>query len=586
MYRQDRGKNLFFRLLKHYIAPYKWTFVGVLVLQLLAAFGSLYLPGLNADIIDKGVAKGDLGYVWHTGGWMLAVSIAQIALSIAATYFAARMAMSAGRDMRNDIFVKVSSFSERELSNFGAGSLITRNTNDVQQVQMLLLMGATFLISAPLMAIGGVIFAVRQAIQLSWIIAIAIPVLLAIALLIVARMVPLFRTYQQRLDGVNRVMREQLSGVRVIRAFVREQVETARFALSNADLAKVAKKVGSLFVLLFPLVMLILNVTIVAVVWFGGFAIEQGDIQIGSVFAFMQYAMQILMGILMASFVAIMIPRASVSMERINEVLEVNEALTSPAKPATEFPAPGQVAFDHVSFTYPGATEPVVNDISFTVHRSETIAIIGSTGSGKSTLINLIPRLVDVSDGAVKVGGVDVRNWELEQLWQTIAVVPQKPFLFSGTIASNLRFGRPEATDAELWQALEIAQSKDFVSERPKQLDSYIAQGGTNVSGGQRQRLAIARALVRKPEIMVFDDSFSALDVATDAKLRAALWQELPQLTKIVIAQRISTITDADRIVVLDAGRIQGIGTHEELLATNTTYQEIVESQRSAEATN
>jgi ATP-binding cassette subfamily B protein len=553
--------------------------VGVLVLQLASALAALYLPTLNAAIIDQGVAQGDVGYIVRTGLLMLLVALGQIVAGIIATFCAARAAMGVGRDVRRDVFERVSAFSEREVSHFGAGSLITRNTNDVQQVQMLAMMGATMLVMAPMMAIGGIIMALRQDVGLSWILGVSIPVLLILAGLIIWRMVPLFRTYQGRLDAVNRVMREQLTGVRVVRAFVREAIEEERFRLANVDIMVVGRKVGSLFVLMFPLVVLVLNVTVVAVVWFGAFEVNTGDTQIGTIFAFMQYVGQILGGVMMASFMAIMIPRASVSADRIGEVLDSESTLVRPADPVREMPLPGTVEFDDVAFTYPGADQPVLQGISFSAAPGETVAIIGSTGAGKTTLVSLIPRLFDATAGTVRVQGVDVREADLDALWQGIGLVPQRPFLFSGTIASNLRFGREDATDEELWHALEIAQAADFVREKPEQLDSPISQGGTNVSGGQRQRLAIARAIVHQPDILVFDDSFSALDLTTDARLRQALWRELPRVTKIVVAQRVSTITDADRIVVLEDGRMVGVGTHEELLEASQTYREIVESQ-------
>ncbi|WDG18290.1 ABC transporter ATP-binding protein [Microbacterium sp. Clip185] len=572
------------KLLLRYLAPYRWWLLGLLIFQFASAMASLYLPRLNADIIDNGVARGDTGYIWSTGTIMLVISLGQITASVIATFFAARAAMSAGRDIRRDVFQKVSGFSEREVSQFGPGSLITRNTNDVQQVQMLAMMGSTMLVTAPLLAIGGIVMAVQQDVGLSWLIAVAVPALLLVAGLIIARMVPLFRQFQKKLDAVNRVMREQLTGVRVVRAFVRESIEAERFRLANTDIMVIGRKVGSLFVLLFPLAMLVLNVTVVGVIWFGGRQIDAGGVEVGTLFAFMQYVGQILMGVLMASFMTIMIPRAAVSAERIGEVLDAEGGLARPAQPVTVFPAPGALELDDVSFSYPGANAPVLQGISFHAERGETVAIVGSTGSGKSTLVSLIPRLFDVTGGAVRVAGVDVREADLDLLWKGIGLVPQRPFLFSGTVASNLRFGREEASDEELWEALEIAQARDFVSEMSGGLEATIAQGGTNVSGGQRQRLAIARAIVHRPDLFVFDDSFSALDLRTDARLRQALWERLPEVTKIVVAQRISTVTGADRIVVLDGGRMVGVGTHEQLLADNETYREIVESQLGVDA--
>jgi ATP-binding cassette subfamily B protein len=572
------------KILVRYLSRYRWLLLAVLVFQFASAMATLYLPRLNEDIINKGVALSDTDYIWSTGLFMLAVSLGQIIAAVVATYFAARAAMGAGRDIRADVFAKVSGFSEREVSRFGAGSLITRNTNDVQQVQMLAMMGATMLVTAPLLAIGGIIFAVQTNVGLSWIIAVSVPLLLLVAGIVVSRMVPLFRSYQGKLDAVNRVMREQLTGVRVVRAFVRERIEEERFRGANTDIMVVGRNVGSLFVLLFPLFMLILNVTVVGVIWFGGVEVDAGTVQVGTLFAFMQYVGQIMGGVIMTSFMAIMIPRAAVSAERIGEVLDTTSTMVRPENGVTDFPAPGAIAFDDVSFAYPGAEAPVISGISFGAQPGETVAIVGSTGAGKTTLVSLIPRLFDVTAGSVSVGGTDVRDADVEALWKTIGLVPQRPFLFTGTVASNLRYGREEATDEELWHALEIAQGRDFVEEMPDGLQSRIAQGGTNVSGGQRQRLAIARAIVHQPQILVFDDSFSALDVTTDARLRQALWRELPHLTKIVVAQRVSSITDADRIVVLEGGTMVGVGTHEELLQTSDTYREIVESQLGVDA--
>jgi ATP-binding cassette subfamily B protein len=572
------------RLLLRYLRPYRWLLLGVLVFQLCSALAMLYLPSLNARIIDEGVALGDTGFIWRTGGFMLAVSLGQIVAAIIATYFAARAAMQVGRDLRDDVYGRVSGYSEREISRFGAGSLITRNTNDVQQVQMLAMMGATMLVSAPMLAIGGVVMALRQDVGLSWLIAVSVPALLLIAGLIISRMVPLFRSFQTKLDAVNRIMREQLTGVRVVRAFVREDIEADRFRVANADIMVVGRKIGSLFVVLFPLAMLVLNVTVVGVIWFGGIEVDAGNVQIGTLLAFMQYIGQILMGVLMASFMTVMIPRAAVSAERITEVLTSESTLAEPAEPVRGSPRPGEVELDGVTFAYPEAEHPVLSDVSFTARPGQTVAVIGSTGAGKTTLVSLIPRLFDTTGGTVRVGGVDVRDRDVEDLWAGIGLVPQRPFLFAGTVASNLRLGQEDATDADLWRALEIAQASDFVSQMDGGLEARIAQGGTNVSGGQRQRLAIARALVRRPAVLLFDDSFSALDLATDARLRQALWRELPDVTKIVVAQRVSTVTSADAILVLEDGRVAGLGTHEQLLETNQTYREIAESQLSVEA--
>jgi ATP-binding cassette subfamily B protein len=572
------------RLLLRYLRPYRWLLAGVLVFQLGSALAMLYLPSLNADIIDQGVAVGDTGYIWRTGGFMLAVSLGQIVAAIIATYFAARAAMQVGRDLRDDVFGRVSGFSEREISRFGAGSLITRNTNDVQQVQMLAMMGATMLVTAPLLAIGGVVMALRQDVGLSWLIAVSVPVLLLIAGLVISRMVPLFRSFQSKLDAVNRIMREQLTGVRVVRAFVREDIEAERFGVANTDIMVVGRKIGSLFVVLFPLAMLVLNVTVVGVIWFGAIEVDNGTVQIGTLLAFMQYIGQILMGVLMASFMTVMIPRAAVSAERISEVLSSESTLHEPAEPVLDLPRTGEVAFEDVTFAYPEAEHPVLSGVTFTARQGQTLAIIGSTGAGKTTLVSLIPRLFDATGGAVRVGGADVRDVELEALWSGIGLVPQRPFLFAGTVASNLRLGQEDASDADLWHALDIAQASDFVQQMDGGLEARIAQGGTNVSGGQRQRLAIARAIVRRPAVLVFDDSFSALDLATDARLRQALWRELPDVTKIVVAQRVSTVTAADAILVLEDGRVAGLGTHDELLETNQTYREIAESQLAVEA--
>ena len=571
-------------LLRTYLRPYRVLLAGVLALQVAQVMASLYLPNLNADIIDTGVARGDTGYIWRTGGLMLGVSVLQGTCTVAATWLAARSALGAGRDLRARIFRRVGDFSEREVSIFGAGSLITRTTNDVQQIQMLVLTSCTMLVTAPLLAVGGVVMAVTNAPALSWLIALAVPVLLVVVGTTVRRMVPLFRSYQEKLDSINRIMREQLTGIRVVRAFVREQAETERFDAANWDISRVGEKVGRLFVFLFPATMLVLDVTMVGVIWFGGHKVGAGQVEVGTLVAFMSYLLQILMGIVMASFMTMMIPRAAVCAERISEVLATDPSLAVDADPVSDFPRPGEVEMRHVRMTYPGAEESALDGISFTARPGQTVAVVGSTGSGKTTLINLIPRLLEVSGGAVLVGGVDVRRAEPEALWSQLGLVPQKPFLFAGTVASNLRLGREEATDDELWRALELAQARDFVAEMDGGLAAPIAQGGTNVSGGQRQRLAIARALVRRPAVLIFDDSFSALDVATDARLRAALWPATEGITKIVVAQRVSTITGADLILVLDEGRLTAAGTHEELLEASRTYREIVISQLGSEA--
>ena len=572
------------RLLRRHLRPYTGLLLCVLVLQFAQVMASLYLPTLNADIIDKGVATGDTGYIWRMGAFMLVVSVGQGVCSVAATYLAARSSMSMGRDLRGEVFERVSGFSEREITAFGAGSLITRNTNDVQQVQMLVMMGCTMLVTAPVMAVGGIIMAITRAPSLSWLIGVSVPVLLVAVGLIVGRMLPLFRSYQDKLDAINRVMREQLTGIRVIRAFVREQAETERFEDANTDIARVGERVGQLFVLLFPLVMLVLDVTIVGVIWFGGHQVGDGDVEVGTLIAFMSYLMQILMGIVMASFMTIMIPRAAVCAERISEVLATAPTITSSPDAVDTFPAPGTVEMRDVTFVYPDADARVLAEVSFTVQPGTTTAIVGSTASGKSTVVRLLARLLEASSGQVLIGGTDVRKAAPEALWAQMGLVPQQPFLFAGTVASNLRLGREEATDDELWKALEVAQAKDFVSAMDGGLEATIAQGGTNVSGGQRQRLAIARALVRRPDILIFDDSFSALDVSTDARLREAMGPATAGITKVIVAQRVSTITEADQILVLDGGHLVGSGTHTELLATCPVYREIVTSQLGAEA--
>mgnify|MGYP002756492348 FL=1 len=572
------------RLLRTHLRPYTGLLVCVLVLQFAEVMASLYLPTLNADIIDKGVATGDTGYIWRMGAFMLGVSLAQGVCTVLATYLAARAAMSMGRDLRSEVFERVSGFSEREISAFGAGSLITRNTNDVQQVQMLVMMSATMLVTAPFMALGGIFMAVTRAPGLSWLIGVSVPILLVAVGLIVGRMLPLFRSYQDKLDAINRVMREQLTGIRVIRAFVREEAETERFEDANTDIARVGERVGQLFVLLFPLVMLVLDVTIVGVIWFGGHRVGDGDVEVGTLIAFMSYLMQILMGIVMASFMTIMIPRAAVCAERISEVLATPPTITSSPDAIDTFPAPGTVEMRDVTFVYPDADARVLAEVSFTVQPGTTTAIVGSTASGKSTVVRLLARLLEASSGQVLIGGTDVREADPEALWAQMGLVPQQPFLFAGTVASNLRLGREEATDDELWEALEVAQAKDFVSAMDGGLEAAIAQGGTNVSGGQRQRLAIARALVRRPDILIFDDSFSALDVSTDARLREAMGPATAGITKVIVAQRVSTIVEADQILVLDGGHLVGSGTHTELLATCPVYREIVTSQLGAEA--
>jgi ATP-binding cassette, subfamily B, multidrug efflux pump len=570
------------RLLRRYLARYRRPITGLLILSLAGTMAALLLPSLNAAIIDEGIAKGDTGYIWRTGGIMLAVTLVQVGCSIWATYLGAKTAMSFGRDVRAALFERVLSFSARELNHFGAPSLITRNTNDVQQVQMLVLMSCTMFVAAPITMIGGIIMALRTDVGLSWLVAVAMPVLAFAIFLVIRKMGPLFRLMQTRIDGVNRVLREQITGIRVVRAFVREPYETARFARANTELTDTAISAGRYMASIFPIVMFVLNASSVAVLWFGARRIDEGDMQIGALTAFLTYLIQILMSVMMATFLLMIAPRAAVCAERIQQVLHMESSVLPPIHPVTELPTTGRVIFGNTEFTYPGAESPVLRKISFTAEPGQTTAIIGSTGAGKSTLISLIPRLFDATAGSVTVDGVEVRDCDPELLWGRIGFVPQKAFLFTGTVASNLRYGKPDATDEELWHALRVAQAEDFVREMPGQLEALISQGGTNVSGGQRQRLSIARALVKRPEIYVFDDSFSALDVATDARLRAALERETVDAAVIIVGQRVATIADADKIVVLEHGEIVGTGTHAELLANCPTYAEIVDSQLSA----
>ncbi|MDV8005502.1 ABC transporter ATP-binding protein [Rhodococcus sp. IEGM 1318] len=567
------------RLLRTYLTPYRGELTGVVVLQFISTMAALYLPSLNADIIDNGVTKGDTGYILSTGGMMLMVTLTQILCSVGAVFFGARVAMGVGRDLRASVLHQVGTFSAREVGHFGAPSLITRNTNDVQQVQMMVVMSCTILVMAPIMCIGGIIMALRQDLNLSWILGISVPLLVVSMGFLIARMVPGFRVMQGRLDAVNRVLREQITGIRVVRAFVREPYEVERFGDANRELTETALGVGRLMALMFPLVMLISNVTSVAVIWFGGHQINEGSMQIGSLTAMLSYIMQILMAVMMATFMAVMLPRASVCAERISEVLDTDSSVIPPENPVRELKDPGVVELRGAQFQFPGAEEPVLRDITFRAEPGKTTAIIGGTGSGKTTLLNLIPRLIDSTSGSVSVGGVDVRDIDTELLCSVIGLVPQKPYLFSGTVATNLRYGNPEATDEWLWECLEIAQAADFIRAMPEGLDTPVAQGGTTVSGGQRQRLAIARALVRKPQIYLFDDSFSALDLTTDARLRAALRPVTQDACIVVVAQRISTIVEADQIIVLDDGAIVGIGTHDELVVSCPTYGEIVASQ-------
>ncbi|WP_280400515.1 ABC transporter ATP-binding protein [Nocardia carnea] len=571
------------RLLRSFLVPYRKQLAGIVVLQLISVIAMLYLPSLNADLIDEGITKGDIGYIWTAGLRMLAVSGVQIVASASSVLLAAQAAMGAGRDLRAALLHRVNTFSAREVGMFGAPSLITRNTNDVQQVQLLVVMASTVAVMAPIMCVGGIIMALREDLGLSWLLLIAVPALALSMGVIIARMVPAFRLMQTRLDEVNRVLREQITGIRVVRAFVRERLETWRFEVANTELTDISVRVGRLMALMFPAVMLISNVTSVAVIWFGGKAIDAGEMQIGSLTALLSYIMQILMAVMMASFLAMMAPRAAVSADRIAEVLDTESSVRSPAQPRPLRGDPAQVQLRAAGFSFPGAEKPVLRHIDFRVEPGQTTAIVGSTGAGKTTLLNLVPRLMDATEGAVLIGGTDVRDLDLAELRSRISLVPQKAYLFSGTVASNLRYGDPEASDEELWRCLEIAQAADFVRAMPQGLETPVAQGGTTVSGGQRQRLAIARALVRKPRVYLFDDSFSALDVATDARLRAALRPETADAAVLIVAQRIATIRDADQIVVLEDGDMVGLGTHEQLVRDCAEYREIVESQLSVE---
>ncbi|GHE92266.1 ABC transporter ATP-binding protein [Streptomyces griseoluteus] len=567
------------RLLRTCLRPYKKPIALLVVLQLLQTSATLYLPTLNAHIIDNGVVEGDTGYILTFGALMIGISLVQVVCNIGAVYFGARTASALGRDLRAAVFDRVQSFSSRELGHFGAPSLITRTTNDVQQVQMLVLMTFTLMVSAPIMCVGGIVLALGLDVPLSAVLIAVVPVLGVCVMLIVRRLRPLFRSMQTRLDTVNRVLREQITGNRVIRAFVRDEYEQGRFGKANGDLTEMQLATGRMLALMFPMVMTVVNVSSIAVVWFGAHRIDSGGMQIGDLTAFLAYLMQIVMSVMMATFMFMMVPRAEVCAERIHEVLDTESSVVPPAAPVTELRGRGHLEIRNAGFRYPGAEEPVLRSIDLVARAGETTAVIGSTGSGKSTLLGLVPRLFDATEGEVLVDGVDVREADPALLARTVSLVPQKPYLFAGTVGSNLRYGKPDATDDELWAALETAQAKEFVERLEGGLEAPISQGGTNVSGGQRQRLAIARTLVQRPEIYLFDDSFSALDYATDAALRAALGRETADATVVIVAQRVATIRDADRIIVLDEGRVVGSGRHHELMAGNQTYREIVLSQ-------
>ena len=582
------------QLLSESLGKYKKWLLIVVVFQALQAIAGLYLPTLNSDIINNGVigtidpvtrvATSNVPYIWRMGGVMLLVTLAQVTLSVSAVYFGSKVAMGFGRDTRQRLFHQVNNFSSREVAQFGAPSLITRITNDVQQVQMLVLMTCTLILSAPFTAIGGIAMAMHQDLGLSRILMVSIPILAVVLSIVISSMVPTFRRMQERIDRINEILREQLTGIRVVRAFVREPEESERFAEANDAITQTALKGGRLQALMFPTATLIINFSSTAVVWFGANRISDGLMKPGALIAFLTYLTQILMSVMMTTWMAALIPRSAVSAERIKEVLMTPTSVVVSQNPITDIAATAELKFDNVGFRYPGAEQPVLENISFTVLAGQTLAVIGSTGSGKTTLVNLVPRLFDASNGSVRLDGVDVRDLAPEALWTRVGIVPQKPYLFGGTVASNLQYGKEDATEEEMWNALRIAQAEDFVRAMPGGLEATIAQGGSNVSGGQRQRLAIARALIRQPEIYLFDDSFSALDLATDARLRAALAPHVREAVVVVVAQRVSTIRDADKILVLEDGECVGLGTHDELLTSCPTYVEIVESQATAQA--
>jgi ATP-binding cassette subfamily B multidrug efflux pump len=567
------------RLLRNYLRPYTREVVIVVVLVLIQTIANLYLPNLNADIINNGVVKGDVPYIWRTGAIMLGIAVVQGCIAIIAVYWASLAAMGVGRDLRAAVFGRVQGFSSREMNRLGTASLITRNTNDVQQVQLFLQIALTLLVAAPVMAVGGVIMALRENVTLSALLIVVVPMIGGIVAFMFVKAVPLFRSMQGKIDRINQVLREQIMGVRVIRAFRRTPFEQRRFEAANEDLTSTALRVNRIFVVAFPALMAVMNLTTVAVLWFGAQLVNSGQMPIGNVTAFLQYVMQILFSVLMAVAMVILVPRAEASAARINEVIDTAPSIADPVDPEEPANSTGHVQFEGVTFGYPGGEHPVLRDLTFELRRGETVAVIGGTGSGKTTMLNLIPRFFDVSAGRLLVDEVDVRRQSLESLWSVIGLVPQRAFLFSGTVASNLRFGNPDATDEELWHALEVAQARDFVTAMEGGLEAVIDQGGTNVSGGQRQRLAIARALVKRPSIYLFDDCFSALDAGTDSRLRAALRSETTDAMVLIVAQRVSTIMQADRIIVLDEGRVAGIGTHDELMKSSEAYREIVDSQ-------
>ena len=570
-------------VLRSFLRPYRATVILITFLLLVQSLANLYLPNLNADLINNGVTKGDIHYIWHVGLIMLASSALIMGSSVWLAFLSSKVSMAFGRDLRDDVFSTVEGFSARELNQFGAPSLITRNTNDIQQIQMVLFMGLTMMVSAPITGIGAVIMAVRTNAKLSLLLLVSVPVMSALIFILLRRIVPLFRLTQTKVDRINLILREQIAGIRVIRAFVKTREEEERFAVSNQELMDVQLKVTRTFAVMFPALMLILNLSSVAVIFVGGHLIDNGSMPIGNLMAFLTYIMQILSSVMMAVMMSLMIPRAAASAERVKEVLDTPSSVIDTLTPQSPAKREGIVTFNDVEFRYPGAEHPVLSGITFTAHPGQVTAIVGSTGSGKTTLLNLIPRFIDPTSGQIALDGIDVRDQSLEGIWSEIGLVPQRAFLFGGTIAENLRYGDPDASDEALWQALEIAQGKDFVSELPDGLQARVAQGGTNFSGGQRQRLSIARAIVKNPRIYLLDDSFSALDYTTDAKLRTALESHAKEATLIIVAQRVSTILSANQIIVLNEGKIEGIGSHEELMDSCKTYQEIVLSQLSPE---
>ena len=571
------------KLLRTHLRPYRVQVLLLSALLVLQTVGNLYLPNLNADIINGGVVAGNLHYIVRTGIWMVVLTLAIGLFAVIAVYWASRVSMAAGADLRRAVFSRVQSFSARDVNHFGTASLITRNTNDIQQIQIFLQMALTMMVIAPIMSVGGIVMAIHEGAKLSLLLLVSIPVMGAFIGIVMVRVIPLFRSMQFRIDRINQVLREQITGVRVIRAFVRNDAEAERFERANADLTGTALRVNRIFALTMPIMLVIMNFSSVAVIWFGGRLVSEGSMPIGNLTAFLTYILQILTSVMMAVMVTILVPRAAASAERIGEVLDTVPAISDPAEPVTPTPT-GSVRLAGVTFAYPGSERPVLDEVTVDFEPGVTSAIIGGTGSGKTTLVSLIPRLFDVTAGTLEVNGVDVRAQSQESLWSTIGIVPQAAFLFSGTVATNLRFARPDATDAELWRALEVAQARDFVATMPGGLDAPIDQGGTNVSGGQRQRLAIARALVKQPRIYLFDDCFSALDAATDTRLREALRTYTAEATVIIVAQRVSTIMHADRVVVLDDGRVVGVGTHDELVESCDSYREIVVSQLGEEA--